>query len=71
MGTKILHVEISDTLHDRFYRAATDKKGKWRGSKQSAGKAFQTAVEAALQEFLNSLESRDNGSSGSKNSSIK
>ena len=67
---KILQVEISDTLYNRFYKAATNKKGKWRGSEQSAGKAFQTAIEAALQEFINSLENRGNGSS-SKNSSIK
>ncbi len=70
MGTKMLHVEVSDTLYDRFYRAVTDKNGKWRGSEQSAGKAFQTAVEAALLEFLDSLENRNNAS-GSKNSSIK
>ena len=70
MGTKMLHVEVSDTLYDRFYRAATDKKSKWRGSEQSAGRAFQTAVEAALLEFLDSLENRDNDSE-SKNSSIK
>ena len=67
---KILQVEISDTLYSRFYKAVTNKKGKWRGSEQSAGKAFQTAIEAALQEFLNSLENRGNGSS-SKNSNIK
>ena len=59
MGTKMLHVEVSDTLYDRFYRAATDKKGKWRGSEQSAGRAFQTAVEAALQCFLDSLKEPD------------
>ena len=59
MGTKMLHVEVSDTLYDRFYQAATDKKGKWRGSKQSAGKALQTVVEAALLQFLDSLEEPD------------
>jgi len=70
MGTKKLQVEISDTLYDRFYRAATAKKGKWRGSEQSAGKAFQTAVEAALLEFLNSIKNKDNRSV-KKNSSIE
>lgn len=67
---KILQVEISDTLYNRFYKAVTNKKGKWRGSEQPAGKAFQTAIEAALQEFLNSLENRGNGNI-SRNSNIK
>jgi len=58
MGTKKLQVEISETLYDRFYRVVTDKRGGWRGSKQPAYKAIQTAIEAALQEFLTSLESK-------------
>lgn len=63
MGTKKLQIEISDTLYDRLYRVVTDKKGRWRGSKQPAYKAIQTAVEAALQEFLNSLESKNDDNS--------
>jgi len=59
MATVTLKAEIPEDLYSRFYRAATDKKGKWRGSKQSAGKALQTAVEAALLQFLDSLEEPD------------
>jgi hypothetical protein len=56
MATVTLKAEIPDDLYNKFYRSATDKKGKWRGSKQSAEKAFQTAIQAALQCFLDSLE---------------
>ena len=59
MATVTLKAEITEDLYDRFHRAATDKKGKWRGSKQSAEKALQTAVEAALECFLDSLEQPD------------
>ena len=58
MATITLKAEISEDLYSRFHRAATDKKGKWRGSKQSSDKAFQTAVEAALLQFLDSLEDK-------------
>jgi hypothetical protein len=56
MATVTLKAEIPEDLYSKFYRSATDKKGKWRGSKQSAEKAFQTAIQAALQCFLDSLE---------------
>ena len=59
MATITLKAEIPEDLYSRFHRAATDKKGKWRGSKQSAEKALQTAIEAALQYFLDSLEEPD------------
>jgi len=59
MVTVTLKAEIPEELYNRFYRAATYKKGKWRGSKQSAEKALQTAVEAALKCFLDSLEEPD------------
>jgi len=59
MVTVILKADLPEELYSRFYRASTDKKGKWRGSKQSAEKAFQTAVEAALKCFLDSLEEPD------------
>ena len=59
MATITLTAEIPEELYNRFYRAATYKKGKWRGSKQSADKALQTAVEAALQCFLDYLEEPD------------
>jgi hypothetical protein len=64
MGTKILQVEISDVLHDRFYKVVTEKGGKWRSrnKKEAAYKAVQSAVEIALKGFLDSLESRDNKS---------
>ncbi len=56
MATVTLKAEIPEYLYNRFYKAATDEKGKWHGSKQSAEKAFQTAIEAALQYFSDSLE---------------
>jgi len=59
MATVILKADIPEELYKEFYRAATDKKGKWRGSKQSAEKAFLTANIAALQCFLNSLREPD------------
>ena len=59
MATVTLKAEIPEDLYNRFRRSATEKKGKWRGSKQSPDKAFQTAVEAALQHFLDSLEEPD------------
>ena len=56
MASITLKAEIPEDLYSRFYRVATGKRGKWRGSKQSAEKAFQTAIEAAMQYFLDSLE---------------
>ncbi len=56
MASITLKAEIPEDLCNRFYRVATNRKGKWRGSKQSAEKAFQTAIEAAMQYFLDSLE---------------
>lgn len=56
MASITLKAEIPKDLYSRFYRVATDKKGKWRGSKQSAEKAFRTAIKAAMQYFLDSLE---------------
>ena len=68
MATITLKAEISEDLYSRFRRAATDKKSKWRGSRQSSDKAFQTAVEAALLQFLDSLEDKG-GDAQSRNSS--
>ena len=59
MATITLKAEIPEELYSKFYRSVTDKKGKWRGSKQSAEKARQTAIEAALQYFVDSLEEPD------------
>ena len=58
MGTKTLQVEISEALYDRFYRVVTEKGGRWRSKnkKDAAYKAFQTAIEVALERFLDSLE---------------
>ena len=36
MATVTLKADLPEELYNRFYRASTDKKGKWRGSKQSA-----------------------------------
>lgn len=51
-----LTVKLPEELYNKFHRAATDKKGKWRGNKQTADKAFQTAVQAASLYFTNSIE---------------
>lgn len=59
MTTVTLKAEIPEELYNKFHRAATDKNGKWRGSKQSADKAFQTAVQAALLSFLSNLKEPD------------
>ena len=58
MGTKMLQVEISETLHKRFYEVVTKKGGKWRSNdkKETAHKALQSAVEVALERFLSSLD---------------
>ena len=59
MAFVTLKADIPEELYSKFYRSVTDKKGKWRGSKQSADRARQTAIEAALQYFLDSLEEPD------------
>jgi hypothetical protein len=56
MAMVTLKAEIPEDLYKRFYRAATDKKGKWRGGEQSAEKALQTAIETAMLYFMDSLE---------------
>ena len=58
MATIKLNAEIPEELFNRFRRAVTNKNGKWRGSKQSSEKAFQTAIEAALLQFLDSLDDK-------------
>ena len=57
---KKLDVEISDTLHDKFYREVTEPGGIFRSKskKETAGGAFQSAVEIALLEFLDSREKK-------------
>ena len=57
---KKLNIEISDTLHDKFYREVTEPGGIFRSKdkKETAGGAFQSAVEIALQEFLDSREKK-------------
>ena len=58
MGTKVLQVEISDTLYQRFYEVITKKGGKWRSNnkKETAQKAVQSAVGVALERFLSFLD---------------
>ncbi len=56
MGTKTLQVEITDTMYDRFDRVVREKGGRWRSKKEAGYKAFQSAVEFALEKFLDSLE---------------
>lgn len=57
---KKIDIEISDTLHDKFYREVTKPGGIFRSKdkKETAGGAFQSAVEVALQEFLDSREKK-------------
>ena len=57
-----LKAKIPEELYYQFRHAATDKNGKWRGSKQSPEKAFRSAIEAALLQFLDSLNSKINNS---------
>ncbi len=54
MGTRILQVEISDNLYDRFYENVTEAGGIWRSKdkKETAHSAFRSAVEVAPKEFL-------------------
>lgn len=58
MGTKVLNVEISDTLHDRLYKVAPDPVMNWRNTRETAYRAVERAVEAALAQFLDNLENR-------------
>ncbi len=62
MGMTKLQVEISDTLYQRFYEMVTKKGGKWRSNnkKETAQKAVQSAVEVALEKFLDSLDNQSN-----------
>jgi len=62
MGMTKLQVEISDTLYQRFYEMVTEKGGKWRSNnkKETAQKAVQSAVEVALEKFLDSLDNQSN-----------
>jgi hypothetical protein len=58
MGTKMLQVEISDTLYDRLHRVAPDPSMLWRNRHEPAYRAIERAVEVALKRFLDDLESR-------------
>jgi len=62
MADITLKAAIPEELYHQFRQAVTDKNGKWRGSKQTSEKAFQTAVEAALLQFLDSLNAKNNNS---------
>ena len=56
MATRLFTVEISEQLHERFHRVVGTK---LKGSKETYAKAMQSAVEAALTRFLDSLEEND------------
>ena len=58
MGTKLLNVEISDTIHDRLYKIAPDPETNWRNTGETAYRAVERVVEAALTKFLDDLESK-------------
>ena len=59
MATVTMKVEVPEDLYNEFYKAATGKNGKWRGNKQTTEKAFQSAVQAALLCFMDSLKKPD------------
>ena len=61
MGMKKLEVDISTTLHDRLYRVATDPAILWRNRGETAYRAVERAVEAALKRFLDDLENKSKG----------
>jgi hypothetical protein len=54
---KKLEVDISDNLHDRLYRVVPDPAFLWRNRGETAYRAVERAVEAALKRFLDRLES--------------
>jgi len=58
MAMKKLEVEISDTLHDRLYRVVPDPALLWRNSGETAYRAVERAVQAALKNFLDDLENK-------------
>ena len=53
MGTRTLHLEVSEKLYERFYRVVGTK---LKGPKESFTKTMQSALEVALKEFLDSIE---------------
>jgi len=61
MGKKLLTVEISEELYNRFYSVVQPKGGPWRSRREAAYKAIESAVEIALTRFLDSLEEPDKG----------
>jgi HicB family len=56
VGNVMLTQEIPYELYERIFRIAANKGGRWRGSKQSANKAIDTFVKAALIEFADREE---------------
>ncbi len=53
MATRLFTVEISEQLHERFYRVISTK---FKAPKETYGKAINTAVEIALTDFLERME---------------
>jgi len=47
-----LSVQVVADLVDRFVQTATDKRGSWRGGKESFQQALEEAVTGALIKFL-------------------
>lgn len=58
MGKKKLDVEISDALHERLYRVVPDSAFLFRNRGETAYRAVERGVEAALVQFLDNLENR-------------
>lgn len=58
MRMKKLEVEISDTLYDRLYRVVPNPALLWRNSGETAYRAIERAVEAALKNFLDDFENK-------------
>jgi hypothetical protein len=60
MEKKILEVEISVILHNRLYKIVPDPAYLWRNKNEPAYRAVERAVESALTQLLDELESRAN-----------
>lgn len=48
----VLSAQIEEELVDKFIRQATDKKGSFRGRKESFQHALESALVAALSRFM-------------------
>lgn len=61
MGTKILSIEVSDELYQRFINVIGTQ---WKSKHESYAKAYQDALEVALIKFLDDYEKGINQNKG-------